>query len=444
MKVNSSVYRLVACVWILLSFSDQDSYGQSSLRSSTTDTLQLSLADAEKRFVEHNLTLLAGKFNISAARAFQVQAGLWENPSLYFEQSIFNPVSGKVFPTQVGEAGNPATQGENIVQINQLILLAGKRAKQVEMAKISAEIAENTFYDVMRSLRMQLRTNFFNVYFLQQSLQIYQEEVSSLQRTANLYQLQYQKGNVALKEVIRLKAFLFTLENDQKNLRAQITESQANLGVLLNDSTNAYYQPFLNKQQIDSLDVKRLSLAQLTENALNNRFDLKAAEAGTRYEKQNLAYQKALTVPDLRLGMVYDRNGSYVQNYYGLSLGIDLPLLNRNQGNIQAAKSRIQASNANWQSSQLQVEKDVWQAYQKSLQVDQLFKSFDNQYAADFNQLIDGINASYQRRNISLLEFIDFYESYKNSVLQQNQLQYDRLQAFEELNYATGTNLFTY
>jgi outer membrane protein, heavy metal efflux system len=195
---------------------------------------------------------------------------------------------------------------------------------------------------------------------------------------------------------------------------------------------------------LDSLNVEKVDMNALIDLAQANRFDLKAYEAGTRYAKQNLSLQKAMAVPDVRLGATYDRNGSYVQNYYGVSMQIDLPVLNRNQGNIRAAKSQVQASTAAFQNYQVQVEKDVWQAYNKSLQADKLFRGLDKQYSSNFDRLIDGINLSYQKRNISLLEFVDFYESYKNSVLQINQLQRDRIISIEELNYATGKNVFEY
>ncbi|MDO1447644.1 hypothetical protein Q0590_15345 [Rhodocytophaga aerolata] len=51
---------------------------------------------------------------------------------------------------------------------------------------------------------------------------------------------------------------------------------------------------------------------------------------------------------------------------------------------------------------------------------------------------------SYERKNITLLEFIDFFESYKENVLHLHQLQTDRIHSLEELSLATGKNLFSY
>ena len=47
-----------------------------------------------------------------------------------------------------------------------------------------------------------------------------------------------------------------------------------------------------------------------------------------------------------------------------------------------------------------------------------------------------------ERRNLGLLDFLDFYDSYKQNVLQVNSIKYNRIQAFEDLNFYTGTNLF--
>ena len=58
-----------------------------------------------------------------------------------------------------------------------------------------------------------------------------------------------------------------------------------------------------------------------------------------------------------------------------------------------------------------------------------------------FRELADGMYADYQRRNISVLEFTDFLEAYRTSLVLENQLENDRLDAIEALNYAAGTDL---
>jgi cobalt-zinc-cadmium efflux system outer membrane protein len=81
-------------------------------------------------------------------------------------------------------------------------------------------------------------------------------------------------------------------------------------------------------------------------------------------------------------------------------------------------------------------------SFQKALQTDRLYRSFDRKFPGDYRTLVDGMVQNYLKRNMTLIEFTDFYESYRTAMLQINQLQDDRADAFETLNYATGTDLY--
>ncbi|HEY1055683.1 MAG TPA: TolC family protein, partial [Emticicia sp.] len=159
---------------------------------------------------------------------------------------------------------------------------------------------------------------------------------------------------------------------------------------------------------------------------------------GVKLENQNLLLQKALAKPDVTLQLTYDRNGGYITNYLGLGASINLPFFNKNQGNIEAARIRTQSVQKTLQAYQLQVQQSVITSYNKAIQADKMYQTFDSRFATDFSNLIDGVILNYKKRNIDVVEFIDFFDSYKNTVIQFNQLQSNRMKAFEDLNYAVG------
>ena len=148
-----------------------------------------------------------------------------------------------------------------------------------------------------------------------------------------------------------------------------------------------------------------------------------------------------MRVPDVTLGGNYDRAGSYVRNYNSLSLAIDLPVWNRNQGNIKAAQFLVQANKQLQAQAELQVRNDISKAYRQLLESDRLYKNAAIQFTSDYENLLEGILKGYQNHTISLLEFIDYYETYKNSKLEFNRLQSERMDALEALNLSTGTNI---
>jgi len=400
-----------------------------------TDTVAITLQQAEGRFLKNNLQLLAARFNIDAAKAAVYQAELWNNPNISIEQNAYNKFTKRYF--DVTKTGNTE------VQLQQLILLAGKRNKQIRLAEINSRIAENTFYDLLRALKFELRTNFFDLYFLQQSLAFYDETIPNVRKTVAASEIIYQKRSILLSEVLRLKSLLFSLENERLGLVNEISEIEHGMGVLLHDTSGSvsYFIPRLDSNALDSLQVDTLSLQDVILTALEKRPDYKNAETQIQYEETNLSLQKAMRIPDLTVGGTYSRAGSYIPDYYALTLSLDLPIFNRNQGNIQISENTLEADKLLREYSRKTLEKEIATAYKKAIDTDSLFRAFDKKFTGEYKTLVEGMDADYQKRNITIIEFTDFYESYRTSMLQMNQLQNERLDAFEGLNYAAGTSL---
>lgn len=402
---------------------------------SVADTLQLTLLQAEEQFKTRNLTLLANQLGISENKAYEIQSQLRLNPSIYVETMPYNQQTRELLPVK-------QSNSQQVVQVQQLIRLAGKRNKQIAIAKTNTDLASDRFYDLLRTLTYQLHTTFYNVYYAYQSLLVYNQEITTLQQTVSLYQQQYDKGNVPLKDLTRLKAYLFNLTTERQQIHRRLIDDQADLALLLNSSPSVTIRPVLATDAASQFSVNRLNLNQLYQVAEQRRFDLKGYRDLAKQEQQNLVLQKALAVPDLTLQGTYDRNGSYIPNYVGVGVGISLPVLNKNQGNIQAAKIRTQSSQQVLNAYTLQVDSDVQRAYAKAQQTEQLYQTFDQRFNDDFGRLIDGVTTNYKKQNIDVVEFLDFFDSYKSSQIQYTQLLNDRMQSLAELSFAVGTNPF--
>ncbi len=109
-------------------------------------------------------------------------------------------------------------------------------------------------------------------------------------------------------------------------------------------------------------------------------------------------------------------------NYNSISLGFDLPLWNRNQGNIKIAENKIEENKTIRNQKELEVKNDINKAFVQLIETDKLYKSSLQKFDSNYDKLFDGINPAYQNHTISLLEFIDYYETYKNSKSEYYQL----------------------
>jgi len=105
------------------------------------DTVNITIDKADSAFLVNNLSLLSAKYSISAAQALKIQAKVYPNPTLYLEQSLVNKNTRSNYDTDPTRTGST----ENIVQVNQLITLAGKRNKQIKLADINIKLTETDF-----------------------------------------------------------------------------------------------------------------------------------------------------------------------------------------------------------------------------------------------------------------------------------------------------------
>jgi outer membrane protein, heavy metal efflux system len=401
-----------------------------------SDTLRINLDSAERLFITGNYTLLAQKYNIQSQKALEIQAKLYPNPNLSLFYSLYNSQTKKFFPI-----GPDSSGGELTAQLSQLIYLAGKRKKQVKIAEANTRLAELQFYDLIRTLKYTLRTDFYNIYFLLQSSTVYDEEIKSLQQVVHAFEEQEGKGYIAEKEVIRIKAQLYTLLGEFNNIISQINDQESELRLVL-QIKGAFIFPIVDSAKLETLDPASYSLTTLLDSAYKNRSDLQIARTNVEASNLNYTYQKALAVPDLTLSLAYDQQGSYINNLTSLGAAIDLPFFNRNKGNILAAKINTQVNTALQLNTEATVQENVSHALEKAFANDKMYRTIDPKFLKDFDRLLHEVLINYQKRNLTLLDFLDFYESYKDNILSSNNIQFNRLSAFEDLNYYTGTEFF--
>jgi cobalt-zinc-cadmium efflux system outer membrane protein len=400
------------------------------------DTLHLSLDSAEGLFIKGNYILLAQKYNIQAQKAQEIQAKLYPNPNLSFFYSLYNTQTKKIFPVGPGTTG-----GELTAQVSQLVYLAGQRNKQVKIAEVNTRLAEYQFYDLVRTLKYSLRLDFYSIYFLLHSALVYNEEINSLQQVVRAYDEQKGKGYISEKEVIRIKAQLYTLLGEYNNLISQVNDQESELRLVL-QIKNAFIIPVLDSSKLGALNPATYPLSLLLDSAYNNRADLLIARTTVEASRLNYNYQKSLAVPNLTLALAYDQQGSYINNLTSLGAAIDLPFFSRNKGNILTAKINTDAYSALQLSSESTVQENVSHALEKAFANDKMYRIIDPNFLKDFDHMLQEVLINYKKRNLTLLDFLDFYASYKDNLLSSNAIQLNRLNAFEDINYYTGTEFF--
>lgn len=391
--------------------------------------VRLSLDDALERFAACNLSLIAERYHVDMAEAQVTQAKLFENPVISFEQNVYNRNNGKYF--DLGK------EGEAVVEIEQLIYIAGQRNKRVRLEKLNKEMAVYQFEEVIRTLRGELKEKFVDLYYTRKSLSVYDREIGYLSTVLDVYKEQNAKGNVSLLEKSRIQALLLSLKQERNGISNEAVALEGDLRLLLGLKREEVPEPLFDESALDRIELEKLPLAELSAR-MAGRPDLKQAEAGIRASEADVRLQRSLAFPEVSLKGAYDRAGNFCNNYFAIGLSVSVPLFNRNQGNIKSARLSVLRNNTLAEQARRLADNELFACYTKLAKALELYRSSDYELERDFDRIIEGVNAGFRKRNISLLEFIDYYEAYKETCLQLYGMKRDVVMAAEGLNTIVG------
>lgn len=397
-----------------------------------TDTLHLSLQQAEKMFLDNNLSLLASKYNIDASTALIRQARLWDNPLLLTDQNLYD---GKFF--NHSKTPSKETSGQVYVQVQELLRTAGKIKKLTVLAATSSQISELQFEQVMHNLRYSLRNDLYQGSQLFFSIQLYEKENEQLKKLLSAMNAQLQAGNISQKDFLRIQALQISGLQEEADYKKQLADVQSELHTLLNAPGNTFV---LAEQPEEKINAPLL-IDSLVTSAKENNPDYLLEKANLLYSQNNLKYQQALRSPDVTVGIEYDKANSYVSNYYGLTLALPLPVFNRNQGNIASAGFTVKQEKTLVSEKEFRLTNDLQNALSKLQLNFDLRKNVDPDFIRRYDLLMKNAFSAYQQREMNLLDFLDLFSAYKDTQLKYLQQQYNLQKAKEDLNLLVGKDV---
>ncbi len=397
-----------------------------------SDTLRLTVAEADVLLQQRSLALVAQRFAVDAAEADRVQARLFNNPTVATEWSV-HPNNGRTF-----DVAQP--NGQMAVTVEQLFRIAGQRNLAVKAAAQRTKLAEAEYAELAATLRLQLHSTLYRQYHLLHAIVAIGSQLDLLKNVVDAYGVQLERGNVTLKEAARLRTAYFQLNDQRTRLRTEVNALQEDLHILLSEDRPILVRPTTSELQVirpvvqDSLTLVRLAEA--------NRPLVQVAQADLAAQELDLKLQRRLTVPDLAVGGTYDRNSNYIHNYTGLNLGLSVPLFDRNQGNIKRAQAEAEAARARRDLTSRTVRQQVLRALADLRDLQLHYTNTTQGLDEQLDKLSESLTDNYVKNNLSLLEFTDLFEAYTNTIIAINTLKADLQQAHEELEYATGQRLF--
>ncbi len=402
------------------------------LKAIPSDTLYLTVAEAESIFIQKNLLIYAQKLRIDVERALLLQARLWPNPSFSVEQiDLFAPYNSEYRP--ISEVPRFYQVAANF---SQTLWTAGKRLHSIALQKAAISIQEAALADLLRQLRYDLHTSLRALQRDQIVLSTLAHHERLLTDLVSRYEVLAQSQIVPEVEYLRLQSLLQSVRATLREQRLGYEESQNRLRQLLRlppasqvlwiDTAGFWPAKDTLMPPLDSL----LSLAPY-------RPDVQLAAYQITYEEANLRLQKAYAYPDLALLANYDRLGGYRVGQLGFGIGFDIPLWNRNQGRIRAAEISCRAAQAIYEHALSLAQSEILTAWQNLAFLKSQWAQAHLTLLTSYQSAEARYRLALQNQQLSFLAYVDFFQSYRELLLNLAQLAYAYHQAQDKLKQVT-------
>jgi cobalt-zinc-cadmium efflux system outer membrane protein len=301
--------------------------------AAASDANGMRLEDLEKMALATNPTVAQVQANIRSATAQARQAGLYPNPTIgYYGDEIRGGYSGG------GKQGG---------FVSQTIVTGGKLGAARRVADLAAREVETGGEAQRLSILNNVRMLFYRVLVAQRLVEVRQ---SLAKLAADATQTAYQLANVGQAD--RPDVLQAEVEQQQVNvsLRMAQQELKSSWRTLAAVVGNVDLPQTHLEGDLEALP--ELNYDEWLTTTLRDSPEVKLAAQAVERAGATLVLARKAPIPDLQLyGNLSQNNEPLMENSPriiglngGVQVGVQIPLFNRNQGTIAAAKADIESS----------------------------------------------------------------------------------------------------
>ena len=390
--------------------------------------VRLTLDEAIQLALEHNHNLKAAQTTIQQSQALEITANLRPNPVLTADAQFIPLFQPENFT---------ADYVDNVMQfdvgVSYLFERGKKRQHRLQAAEDTTAQTKSTVADNERTLTFNVASQFFSVQLAESTLDLAIEDMKSFQNTVDISQARYKAGDISEGDYLKIKLQLLQFQSDVS--QAQLAKIQALVGLRQFLGYQTVAADYDVSADFDYLPVT-IKLEDLQAKALQSRADLRAAQQGVVAARSQHELAKANGKVDVTGTFNYDHVSD--TNTASLFGSLQIPIFNRNQGEIARTNYAINQAQELELAANDQVMSDVLTAYEAVRDNDEVVSLYRAGYLDAAKESRDISEYSYKRGAASLLDFLDAERSYRATELAYRQSLAAYLTAVEQLREAVG------
>ncbi len=383
--LKHSVYLLLFVFFSLTASAQTESSRITEPESELTLNQALNLA------ITYNPELSAYLADINAKQGLSLQAGLLPNPQLQASASNFGNSKFK------GYDGTAITLG-----LSQLIELGGKRSARSKAAQLDQQLSIRRYENKRLTLMAQTAEAFIRLLAAQKNVELQKDLLKLSKNVVHIADVQVRVGNVSPLQATKARISLSSAQIALRQAERQLQNSRKQLAVFWGNPSPNFSQATGQLEQIQALP-------ELTEllKRLDNNPDLKQGLTEINKRRANIEVEKSKAIPDVTLNV---SGNNYVnRDDYNINAGfsIDLPVFDRNQGNIQSATHGLTQANAQYSAILARVQTELKNNYQTLTTTWQEIKTLKDDVIPNAEQAFQAAQKGYEVGEFNFLTVLD-------------------------------------
>ncbi len=352
----------------------------------------LTLAVAVDLAIRDNPDLKSLSAKWDAMQERPAEAGALANPMLKY--SGMDMASGGTWPNT----------NEKRLMVEQAFPWFGKRGLREGIARKDAEAMYWELESMTRDVVMMVKESYYDLYAVQQVLEITRNDESVLQRMEKIAETMYSTGERTQQDVLKAKSEITMLKQRLLELDAQENTLKAKLNTLINRRADTPLGMVVTPPGSDFTGTQEALFAL----AATNRPEVHAAQAQIeRYELEKKLMGKE-TVPDYTLGVEYRDVGNN-DNMVMFTVGVELPIWrSKYRAGVRDAEKMKASSVAARETAERKSALDVQDASFKLLTARRMLELNKTELMPQAVARFKASEADYQTGKV---DFMDFLES---------------------------------
>lgn len=309
----------------------------------------LTLEEAQALALMHNPMLSAYSWEVRAAEARALQAGLRPNPELEVE---VEEVGG-------GGARSGFDGAETTVQISQRLERSGKAAKRRNAAALDQTLAGWDYKAVRLDVLAQTTGAFIDVLAAQDNLQVTKKLLELSEEQVSAVTQRVQAGKDAPLEQNKAEVLLSQVRIEHTNAAHRLQNARRQLAACWNRQEPAFTAAEGRLEDITPIPTFGELAGQLTRNPDIARWadEVDRARAQEKLERAN-------GKQDWTVSAGMQRFNESDDNAVVFGVSIPLPIFDRNQGNIAAARYTTRKIEQQQKAASARIHAELSEAYQ--------------------------------------------------------------------------------